>query len=874
MTKLSPIVRVYNVAGSGGIWLEPEEITAASVGQKARGLACLPPPWTVPFLVISHELLNQYRSSTLDERKGILEKWLPQILRGCDAVGIFRESAILVRSSAVFESLNERGRYHSNAGTVPTLPITLSECLDRLSHDTDLKNAQVHLVLQIHVSPVSGKGHLSNERHCYEEARDWLGQFEAPDQQKETFTINLRNWRTKGQSEATKRALQCNLKALVSKVLHVPAWWGYRLGARLHFEWVWDGRQVYLVQVDEAREEDGIDPTTPLLASKLNKRKLSLHVLKPIADEHAQKYHKIKNVYTYLKLRLPITDLFVLDDRDLLARLREGSDVGDLRHDLEQIVQGSLVIRTDLFTDDLSQRQLLPRTNEVRDVETAITFIRTTLQRLYESGVRDQIAFIFHNFLPAIASAFAYAAPGHRKVWIEALWGLPEGLYYNAHDKIEVDTLAADLTRLTADRVAKFAIVKRPRFKRYFVAPDVSGNWVVKTVCAPWDWRLSVQKDEWIRTIALDTRRIAEEEGRSVSVMWFIGLPPAVSPKPIFPWYHEPFDMALVARSAGARRKTPFDESKLVCTRADVESLRKEAALADSRIRQIRIEPREEPLLRDKNLLRTIGALAKGLDAVILLEGSTLSHAYYQLMQTEAVVEVVHPFESNEDKREFNKLVRDHIPENISRGGETVRVSRLQGDLLLRALREKLVEESYEALDAKSHDAIIEELADVQEVIDAVLKQLGVTHREVQARQRAKRTKAGGFQHGYVLVETTNPAPDSGRSKEDRTIPLSLSGGAATDPPISEQPLRPTSSVLARWIDKRDHPSATENILNLVVSLVREQWSADSTEIAVGADTGEVIRARLTGTRSGATLQLEISIYVPSHQLDLLKGKG
>src|SRR5262249_32079304 len=160
-------------------------------------------------------------------------------------------------------------------------------------------------------------------------------------------------------------------------------------------------------------------------------------------------------------------------------------------------------------------------------------------------------------------SAFSYAAPGQRKVWIEALWGLPEGLYYNAHDKIEVDTQSAAISRVTSDAVKKFGIVKRPRFKRYFVAPDTDGKWVVKTVAEPWDWRLSIQKDEWIRQIALDSRRIAEKENRSVSIMWFIGVPAWASPSPVFPWYHESFDLAEVGRPAASRRKTPFDLSHL-----------------------------------------------------------------------------------------------------------------------------------------------------------------------------------------------------------------------------------------------------------------------------------------------------------------------
>jgi len=98
-------------------------------------------------------------------------------------------------------------------------------------------------------------------------------------------------------------------------------------------------------------------------------------------------------------------------------------------------------------------------------------------------------------------------------------------------------------------------------------------------------------------------------------------------------------------------------------------------------------------------------------------------------MQTEAIVEVVYPFDTTEEKREFNKLVRDKIPGKIKQGGESVRVTQLVGDQLLRVLREKLVEEAYESLAASNHDEIVDELADVQEVIDGILKQLKVTRK-------------------------------------------------------------------------------------------------------------------------------------------------
>ncbi len=871
--SLKPTEKILKVDSVNIGWLSPEAITVDAVGHKGLGLACLPPAWTLPFLVISSELLDEYRQAKPAQRRSFVDTWSRRIQPAAVHPGIDPTSPILVRSSAVSESLEDRGRYFSAPGTLDNLGNALGACLQHLADDQDLSRSKIHLIVQREISPVSGKGHLSNERHCYEEARDWMGQFEGPDlSDNETFSINLRNWRRKETSRTETHPLTCNLKAFVSNILRAPAWWGYQQGVRLHFEWVWDGECLFIVQVDEAIRLQGVDPTADPDFTQRAVATYRPKVLSRINSKHAQKYNKIKNVYTYLKLRLPITELYVVDDKKVLEAVRREHPPQDLVRDLEAFTKGSLVIRTDLATSDTNKLQLLPRTNEVRNAQTALAFLKTKLNELHTNGVTDQVAFIFHNFIPAISSAFVYAAPGQRKVWIEALWGLPEGLYYNSHDKIEVDTLVPDITRATPERVKRFAITKRPHFKRYFVSPDSHGNWVMKTVTDPWDWRVSIPKDEWIRQIALDSRRIAEEEGRSISVMWFVGVPKWASSSPAFPWYHEAFDLAQVGRPQASRRKTPFDQSHIVRTRKDVELLQREALSETSRIRQIRIQPSEEPLLRDKDLLRKIGELAKKIDAVILLEGSTLSHAYYQLIQTKAIVEVVHPFDAPEDKREFNKLVRDDIPKHISKGGESVRVARLSGELLLRALREKLVEESFEALDATSQHSIVEELADVQEVIGAVLKQLGVTHRDLAHRQKAKRSKSGGFEKGYILVNTNNPAPDR-EVKGSATLPLSLGdGGGNPEKRIVEQGSAQTNTpIRARWGDKREHRSASEQLIKLVVTLVGDKWSAESTEIPLGPSENDVIRARIQGRRSGANLHLEISVYIPPRQLKLIK---
>jgi predicted house-cleaning noncanonical NTP pyrophosphatase (MazG superfamily) len=70
-----------------------------------------------------------------------------------------------------------------------------------------------------------------------------------------------------------------------------------------------------------------------------------------------------------------------------------------------------------------------------------------------------------------------------------------------------------------------------------------------------------------------------------------------------------------------------------------------------------------------------------------------------------------------------------------------------------QALREKLLEEAQEAAGASPQD-LVSELADLQEVIDALLAVYGVSRDEVLTEQRRKRTERGGFQQRIRLLWT------------------------------------------------------------------------------------------------------------------------
>jgi predicted house-cleaning noncanonical NTP pyrophosphatase (MazG superfamily) len=96
------------------------------------------------------------------------------------------------------------------------------------------------------------------------------------------------------------------------------------------------------------------------------------------------------------------------------------------------------------------------------------------------------------------------------------------------------------------------------------------------------------------------------------------------------------------------------------------------------------------------------------------------------------------------------KLVRDRIPEIIRAAGGEPHTRRLQGDELIAALLDKVVEEAHELREA-SVDQRIEEMADLLEVLAAVAERLGVTLDQVQDVGHIKRSSRGGFNDGLFL---------------------------------------------------------------------------------------------------------------------------
>ena len=71
------------------------------------------------------------------------------------------------------------------------------------------------------------------------------------------------------------------------------------------------------------------------------------------------------------------------------------------------------------------------------------------------------------------------------------------------------------------------------------------------------------------------------------------------------------------------------------------------------------------------------------------------------------------------------------------------------------ALVEKLIEEAKELKSAKMS---VEEIADLQEIIDQICKNLKISSQELAHVQKAKRDKNGGFENGDFIETVTLPA--------------------------------------------------------------------------------------------------------------------
>ena len=109
---------------------------------------------------------------------------------------------------------------------------------------------------------------------------------------------------------------------------------------------------------------------------------------------------------------------------------------------------------------------------------------------------------------------------------------------------------------------------------------------------------------------------------------------------------------------------------------------------------------------------------------------------------------MIYKVENGTFRYEYNKLVRDKIPEDIdSEPGRKCKYRILNDEDYLKELNRKVLEEANEFIEENS----IEELGDLMEVIKAIMQLKGYNIEEVNIAMKIKEHKKGAFNNKIFL---------------------------------------------------------------------------------------------------------------------------
>jgi predicted house-cleaning noncanonical NTP pyrophosphatase (MazG superfamily) len=102
---------------------------------------------------------------------------------------------------------------------------------------------------------------------------------------------------------------------------------------------------------------------------------------------------------------------------------------------------------------------------------------------------------------------------------------------------------------------------------------------------------------------------------------------------------------------------------------------------------------------------------------------------------------------------QFNKVIRDKIPEIIQKDGHTCNIQTLSDEKFIIEIEKKLSEEVTEYQNDKNP----EELADILEVIYAIAQLKGISKEELEKIRIKKLQDRGGFEKNLFLLDTSEP---------------------------------------------------------------------------------------------------------------------
>lgn len=111
-------------------------------------------------------------------------------------------------------------------------------------------------------------------------------------------------------------------------------------------------------------------------------------------------------------------------------------------------------------------------------------------------------------------------------------------------------------------------------------------------------------------------------------------------------------------------------------------------------------------------------------------------------------------------KFKVDKLIRDKMPDILRTMGVSVSMRVMKLDEYVEALKKKLIEEAREVLDAQIEDELCEELADIIEVVQTLIRVSGLKTEQIEQRRLQKIEEKGGFEkkiyNAFIEMHTDN----------------------------------------------------------------------------------------------------------------------
>ncbi|MBL4832231.1 MAG: hypothetical protein JKY55_20430 [Aliivibrio sp.] len=709
-------------------------------GTKAKGLSLIPQKWTFPYFVIPCNYYTKWVSAGKTNVEQVLKDVFNEIWELLIEVSGEHLQSVIFRSSATNEGLNDRGKYDSFSipphFTKDDIFVTVEKIFSSYSkgHAEKVSVDAIAIIVQ-KFQPLEIQGHMSNEVRFMPTRERWRV-IQEKNNQMHVYNINS----TRIVPPDDSANLFCNKTSHLEKSLRRVARWAIdKFKTRMLFEWGFCLNQVVLLQLDfEIDDGSGVDPTK--LETDYKDQYLKLYPEKLIFFKQYSvcddvSWHKLRLIRDFdVNAEKPLHKIYYVSGEVLAQVIKSSKEKQLLIKELEDITVNKGVVRVDICGENKKEFNL-PRTDTI-SAKGAFDFMVETFNTLVNDGAdQEKICFIVHRFIPAISAAWSLYRKGDEIVYIDSLWGLPDGLQFDAHNTFEVNLISGN-------------IAKKIRYKPNFLKENSVGKWQYEKVEMS-SVRKQVLSTKDILYIAAQTRKISINIDDDAQVMWFCDIPKYANLGTNLPWYRasNTSENSLVA-------VPPEYREIIIKNENDLENIEKNILKKVT----LRIEP-EVDFIRNTVFVSKIAEIAVKHDLPVVINGSILGHAYFLLKGKGVTIYASDPQNSIarvRQKRTFGKLVRDKIPEKIARFGERVVRTKLPPDKLKAALSAKLIEELQEYLGAKEDSDIKEELADIFDVLKGLISLEEIEFKEIENISLEKSRKRGGFNKGIVLVETSD----------------------------------------------------------------------------------------------------------------------